>query len=97
MDTDTIVAAMRSPGGASAALPRAARADRVSLHATVPLCIEYEDVCSRPEHMAAAGFAAADVAAFLDAIVAMVSPVEAWFCGGRNCATQVMSWCWRLL
>jgi predicted nucleic acid-binding protein len=79
MDTDTIVAAMRSPTGASAALLRAARAGRIVLPATAPLCLEYEDVCSRPEHMAAAGFGPADLAVFLDALVHLVEPVDAWF------------------
>jgi len=79
MDTDTIVAAMRSPTGASAALLRAARAGRIVLPATAPLCLEYEDVCSRPEHMAAAGFGPADLAVFLDALVGLVEPVDAWF------------------
>ena len=79
MDTDTIVAAMRSPAGASAALLRAARAGRITLTATVPLCLEYEDVCSRPEHMAAAGFDAANLTVFLDAVVDLVEPVNAWF------------------
>lgn len=79
MDTDTIVAAMRSPAGASAALLRAAREGRITLTATVPLCLEYEDVCSQPEHMTAAGFDAADLTVFLDAVMDLVEPVNAWF------------------
>lgn len=79
MDTDVMVAAMRSPGGASVALLRAARANRTTLLATVPLCIEYESVCSRPEHVAAAGFSAADLTVFLDAVIGLVEPVQAWF------------------
>ncbi len=79
MDTDTIVAAMRSPTGASAALLRAARAGRVTLPATAPLCLEYEDVCSRPEHVEAAKFGPADLTVFLDAVVDLVEPVNLWF------------------
>lgn len=79
MDTDTVVAAMRSPGGASAALLRAARAGRMTLVATAPLCIEYEDVCSRSEHLRAAGFGSTELAIFLDAVVGLVEPVDAWF------------------
>ena len=78
MDTDAIVAAMRSPGGASAALLRAARQGRVTLVATVPLCIEYEGVCSRAEHTEAAGFGPAALAVFLDAAIGLMEPVEAW-------------------
>lgn len=79
MDTDTIVAAMRSPSGGSAALLRAARLGRVTLAATAPLCIEYEHACSRSEHMRAAGFGRAELAVFLDAVVDLVEPVEIWF------------------
>lgn len=79
MDTDAVIAAMRSPGGAAAALLRAARESRVTLLATAPLCIEYESVCSRPEHVEAADFSPADLAVFLDAVVDLVEPIEAWF------------------
>jgi predicted nucleic acid-binding protein len=79
MDTDAVVAAMRSPGGASAALLRAARSGRVTLLATAPLCLEYETVCSRPEHVQAAGLGPAELAVFLDAVVDLVEPVEVWF------------------
>ena len=79
MDTDAVVAAMRSPVGSSAALLRAARAGQATLLATTPLCIEYESVCSRPAHVAAAGFGPGDLAMFLDALVDLVEPVEAWF------------------
>ena len=79
MDTDAIVAAMRSPAGASAGLLRVARRGRVTLVASVPLCLEYEGVCSRPEHVAAAEFSSADLAVFLDAIASLVEPVAVWF------------------
>ena len=79
MDTDTIVAAMRSPTGASAALLRMARSGHVTLPATAPLCLEYEDVCSRPEHIDAAQFSPADLAVFLDAVIDLVEPVNVWF------------------
>ena len=79
MDTDTVVAAMRSPSGASAALLRMARGGRVVLGATVPLCLEYEAVCGRAEHRTAAGFAATDLTGVLDAVVDLVEPVNAWF------------------
>jgi predicted nucleic acid-binding protein len=79
MDTDTVVAAMRSPRGASAELLRAARTGRVRLLATAPLCFEYESVCQRPEHARAAGLAASDAAVFVDAVVDLMEPVEVWF------------------
>lgn len=79
VDTDAVVAAMRSPSGASAAFLRAARRGEVVLTATVPLAIEYEAVCSRPEHMAAAGLNVSALAIFLDALVALLEPAEVWF------------------
>ena len=79
MDTNAVVAAMRSPRGASAALLRAARTGRATLLATVSLCVEYEGVCSRAEHVAAAGFNSADLAVFLDAVVSLVEPIQTWF------------------
>ena len=79
MDTDTIVAAMRSPKGASVALLLAADAGRLTLVATVPLFIEYEAVCQRPEHILAAGLDRRDVAVFLDRLADLVEPVDLWF------------------
>jgi predicted nucleic acid-binding protein len=79
MDTDTIVAGMRSVGGASAELLRMARTGQITLTATAPLCFEYEAVCSRPEHIAAAGFSPGDLQVFLDAVAGMVEPTEVWF------------------
>ncbi len=79
MDTDTIVAAMRSPSGASAALLRKARQGLVALPATAPLCFEYEAVCRRPEHILAARFSPAELRIFLDAVIALVEPVDVWF------------------
>lgn len=79
MDTDTIVAAMRSPRGGSAALLLAADDGLVTLLATVPLFIEYEAVCHRPEHVLASGLDRHGVATFLDGLADLVQPVEPWF------------------
>jgi predicted nucleic acid-binding protein len=79
MDTDTVVAAMRSPGGASAAIILAVRQLRATLLLTVPLAMEYEAVCPRPGHRLDAGLSAREVEIFLDAIVAMGEPVSTHF------------------
>ncbi len=79
LDTDALVAAMRSPSGASAALMHAARRGRVLLLATVALCIEYETVCRRAEHVLAAGLSSADLNVFLDAVIDLARPVDPWF------------------
>ena len=79
LDTNVVVAAMRSPTGASAALLRLARQGRVTMLANVALAVEYEAICSGPDHARAAGLTPAQVGVFLDAVLAMVGPVETYF------------------
>jgi putative PIN family toxin of toxin-antitoxin system len=76
LDTDVVVAAMRSPAGASAAIVKAARTGRVTILMTVAMAMEYEAVCLRPEHRLPAGLSTLEVEVFLDAIVAMGEPVR---------------------
>ncbi len=79
MDTDTVVAALRSPSGASAELIRRARRGEIHIAASVSLFMEYEAVCSRPQHAVAAGLDARQVGIFLDALAHFVEPVEIHF------------------
>ena len=79
LDTDVVVAALRSPSGASARLLEAALDGTVTLLANVALVLEYEAVCTRTEHVAASGLSAKQVAIFLDAIAALAEPVESHF------------------
>jgi putative PIN family toxin of toxin-antitoxin system len=79
LDTDVVVAAMRSPRGASAAILRAARQGRVTLLASMPLALEYEAVLSRAEHRLAAGLSEDEVRIFVTAVVAMAEPVRTHF------------------
>ena len=76
MDTDAIAAAMRSPTGASAAIIRKARQGKVALLLSVPLAMEYEAVCVRPEHQLAAGLSEQEVRTFVDAVIAIAEPVK---------------------
>jgi len=76
LDTDVVVAAMRSPTGASAALLCMARRGEITLAASVSLFMEYEAVCTRPAHVAASGLTSEQVAIFLDALASFVKPVE---------------------
>ena len=55
LDANVIVAAMRSPSGASAALLRAVRRGEITLLANVALALEYEAVCLQPSHILASG------------------------------------------
>jgi putative PIN family toxin of toxin-antitoxin system len=79
LDTDVIVAAMRSPAGASAAIVRLARQGQLTLLVSVALVLEYEAVCSRPEHRLAADLSEDEVSVFIDAIVALAEPVTMHF------------------
>ena len=79
LDTDVVVAAMRSPTGASAGLLVAATDGVITMLANVALVLEYEAVCRRAEHIKAAGFDAKNLSLFLDAIMALVEPVESHF------------------
>src|ERR1700739_4736945 len=79
LDTDVIVAAMRSPAGASAAILRKARQGQVRLLVSVPLAMEYESICSEAEHRLAAELSEREVQIFLDAVVALAEPVVSHF------------------
>src|SRR5258708_36971517 len=79
MDTDLIVAAMRSPSGASAAIVRSARRDKAALLLTVALALEYEAVCQRAEHRLAAGLRERQAESIFAAWIAMAHPVEKQF------------------
>jgi len=79
LDTDVVVAAMRSPDGASAAILNVARAGGATLLLTVPLAMEYEAVCSRAEHRLAAGLSANEASTFVDAVIAMSEALQVHF------------------
>jgi len=79
LDTDVVVAAMRSPAGASAAILRSIRQARATLLLSVPLAVEYEAVCHKAEHRVAAGLSESEVDIFVTAVIAMAEPVEMHF------------------
>jgi putative PIN family toxin of toxin-antitoxin system len=79
LDTGVIVAALRSPSGASAALLRRVRAGEVVAVAGVALALEYEAVCRRPEHQIASGLTRREVNVFVDAVIAMMEPVKSHY------------------
>lgn len=79
LDTDVVTAAMRSPSGASAAVLLAVDAGIVTLLASLPLAMEYEAVCMRPEHRQAAGMTREEAKVFVDNVLAMAEPVEIYF------------------
>ena len=76
LDTDVVVAAVRSDRGASRVLLTAALQQRYVVVASVPLMLAYEAVLTRPEHLAAAQISTADVETLLDAIAVVADPVR---------------------
>ena len=76
LDTDVLVAAIRSPSGASAALIRALQAGQVQAAASVALFVESEATCTRAEHLLASGWQAKEMTDFLDALAGLVEHTE---------------------
>jgi putative PIN family toxin of toxin-antitoxin system len=79
LDTDVLVAALRSDRGASRQLLLAALERQFELLASVPLILEYEAVLTRPEHLAACGLNAAEVGRVIDSLVSVATPVQLAF------------------
>jgi putative PIN family toxin of toxin-antitoxin system len=75
-DTNVIVAALRSPKGASAELLRRVRHDNIVMLASVPLFAEYEAVATRLEHLQAAGTTPAKVENVLDVLALFAERIE---------------------
>jgi putative PIN family toxin of toxin-antitoxin system len=79
LDTNIVVAALRSPTGASAELLRRARAGKLTALTSVSLAMEYQAVCLREEHVGASRLSRKEVQTFLDAVISFVEPVDIWF------------------
>jgi putative PIN family toxin of toxin-antitoxin system len=76
LDIDVVVAGLRSPPGASAAILRLARRHRIELAISVPLVLEYEAVATRPEHLAASGLSEDEVQGVIDVLVGIAEWVR---------------------
>ena len=76
LDTNVLVAALRSDRGASRRLLLGALERRYQLVASVPLMIEYEAVLSRDEHLLASGLSAEEVHTLLDTVAMVAEPVR---------------------
>jgi predicted nucleic acid-binding protein len=79
LDTDVIVAAMRSPTGGSAELLRRIRSGSAKMLLTVALALEYEAQCLLAEHRLAAGLNAGEAQIFVDRLLALAEPVQLYF------------------
>jgi putative PIN family toxin of toxin-antitoxin system len=76
LDTNVVVAAVRSDRGASRRLLAAAFEGRYKLLASASLLIEYEAVLKREEHRVASGASVTDIDAILNAVARIAEPVE---------------------
>lgn len=79
LDTDVVVAALRSPGGAAAELLRRVVEGRLQMLASATLFTEYEAVLMRSEHLRASGCSAAAMSRALDELAERVVRVHGWF------------------
>jgi putative PIN family toxin of toxin-antitoxin system len=79
LDTDVLVAALRSDKGASRQLIIPALDGKVELLVSVPLMVEYESVLTRAEHLRASGLTIEDVNEILDALARVLTPVRLRF------------------
>lgn len=79
LDTNVLVAAVRSPAGASAEILKRVLNGQMDALCSVPLFMEYESVLLRPEHLAAAGAQAHEVLNVLDVLAGRVIRVEIQF------------------
>ena len=79
MDSSVLVAAVRSQNGASNALLTLVGQRKLSLLASPPLFLEYEDVLLRPDQMQAHGWPAERIERLLRVIAQQLEPVEIRF------------------
>ena len=76
VDTDVVVAGMRSPTGASAALLVLLLKRQATMLLSVALAFEYEAVCLMAEHRLAAGASELDVQNMIDSLVGISEAVD---------------------
>ncbi|MBN9488970.1 MAG: putative toxin-antitoxin system toxin component, PIN family [Alphaproteobacteria bacterium] len=79
LDTDVMVAAIRSNTGASQRIVRTLLEGRCNLILSVPLVVEYEAVMTRPEHLVASRLSADDIGALIDSLVRIAEPIHLAF------------------
>ena len=76
IDTNVLVAGLRSRAGASNPLLVAGLRRRFEWSCSVPLFYEYDDVLNRAEFLLGAGTTRAAIAEFLADVAAIIVPVE---------------------
>ena len=79
LDTNVLVAGLRSPAGASAALIERALDRRFTLLLSVALVLEYEATCSDPAQRIVSGLSVSEIGTIVSALCAVAEPVRSWF------------------
>ena len=79
LDTDVLVAGLRSAKGASRELLRMIGRKEITAVATVAMMVEYEAVLKWSQHLEAAKLTTEQVDTFLDAFAALCIPVTPYF------------------
>lgn len=79
LDTNVVLAALMSRRGASHWVLRRVLERKVRIAVSVPLFLEYEEVLSRPVHLARIGWTRRELATFLDGLAAVAVPTAIWF------------------
>jgi putative PIN family toxin of toxin-antitoxin system len=74
IDTNVVVAGVRSPAGASAELLRLVLLGRIEAAASTALVLEYEAVITRAEHLSAARLSVEQASSVVDALAAAMTP-----------------------
>ena len=75
LDTDVIIAALRSRTWGLQRPPAALREGQFEAVASIPMLFEYEAVLMRPEQRQATGMSVEEVGFFLDGLAALLLPV----------------------
>lgn len=79
LDTDVMLSALRSPGGASRILLLAAYEGAITPLASVAMMLEYEAVLKRPAHLVAIGLEVEEIDRLLDHWATLVEPVASHY------------------
>ena len=79
LDTNVIVAGLRSPMGASAELLYRALCREFTLLLSVALVLEYESICKAPAQRIVAGLDESEVGVIISALCAVGEPVRSRF------------------
>jgi putative PIN family toxin of toxin-antitoxin system len=79
LDTDVIIAAIRSSTGASAEIIRRTLRGELQIEASVAIVLEYEAVAARSEHLLAGGVTVDEAIQVVDALATVAQPIEIHF------------------